>query len=305
MLLVNSLFMANNDELYKKLQESYTENNLHKIAHNLIRLYREKQFDKLQVISERITEDQNLGPVRDKQEFSRLISIYHPDRLQYYQNELDRYRSTNDLRILHQLEHILLILDIEEIVANIEIHEDIDYDPEFMWDINPQYFTYFDADKKAAKRKSQKIRRGRSFFDALKLRLGGIIDKDYPYYYLENVDEIEVAESNINNLEGIEYCVNTLNMDLSGNLISDLTPLLGLKQLKELNLSDNKIVDIDVLSSLHQLRSLNLTNNPVDDLSPLFELEFLEYIDVSGNRIPIKQLKELEEKGVVVNISVE
>jgi Leucine-rich repeat (LRR) protein len=119
------------------------------------------------------------------------------------------------------------------------------------------------------------------------------------------MDEIEVAEANINNLEGIEYCVNTLNMDLSGNMISDLTPLLGLKQLKELNLSDNKIFDIDVLSTLHQLRSLNLTNNPVNDLSPLFELEFLEYIDVSENSIHIKQLKELEKKGVVVNISVE
>jgi Leucine-rich repeat (LRR) protein len=296
--------MTNNDELYKKLKESYTENNLHKIAHNLIRLYREKQIDKLEFIAERISEGQNLGSVTDKQGFSKLISIYHPDRLQYYQNELDRYRSTNDLQILHQLEHILLILDIEEIVSNIENYEDIDYAPEFMWDIDPEFFTYFDANKKTAvKRKSRKTRRGCSFFDAMKLRLEGDIDVDYPFYYLENMDEIEVAESNINNLEGIEYCTNTINIDLSGNLISDITPLYGLNQLKELNLSDNNIFDIDVLATLHQLKSLNLANNPINDLSPLFELESLEYIDVTRNNVSIQQVKELEERGVVVNIS--
>lgn len=291
------------DELYKKLKESYTESNLHKIAHNLIRLYREKQFDKLQVISEMISEDQKLGSLNDKQGFSRLISFYHPDRLQYYQNELERYRSTKELQILYRLEHILLILDIEEIVSNIENYEDIDYAPEFMWDINPQYFTYFDADKKTVKRKSKKVKKGCSFFEAMKLRLYGDIDINYPYYYLENMDEIEVAESNINNLEGIEYCINSLNIDLSGNLIFDLTPLYGLNRVKELNLSDNNICDIDVLATLHQLRSINLNNNPVNDLSPLFELESLEYIDVTRNKIPFQQVKELEDRGVVVNIS--
>lgn len=292
------------DELYIKLKELYTEKNLHKISHNLIRLYKERQFDKLQLIAERISGDQYFGSLMDKHVFSRLISIYHPDRLQFYQNELDQYRKSNELQILHQLEHILLIFDIEEIVSNIENYEDIDYAPEFMWDINPEFFTYIDTNKKpGVKRKLRKIKRECSFFDALKLRLEGDIDVDYPFYYLENIDEIEVAESNINNLEGIEYCTNTFNIDLSGNLISDITPLYGLNQLKELNLSDNDIYDIDVLGTLHQLRSLNLTNNPVNDLSPLFGLESLEYIDVSRNNIPIQQVKELEKRGIIVNIT--
>ncbi len=291
------------NELYKKLKESYTENNLHKIAHNLIRLYRDKQFDKLQVIAELVSEGHSMDSVSDKQGFSRLISIYHPDRFQYYQNELDKYKNNQDEQILHQLEHILLILDIEEIVSNIENYEDIDYDPEFMWDIDPAFFTYFDANKKTgSKRKSKRSIKGCSFYDAMKLRLGGDIDIDYPFYYLENIDEIEMAESGINNLDGIEYCINAINMNLSGNQITDLTPLLGLKQLKELNLSDNRFSDIDVLSTLHQLRSLDLTNNPIHDLSPLFELESLEYVEVTKNFIPIQQIKKLEGRGVVVNI---
>lgn len=170
-----------NDDLYNKLKESYTENNLHKIAHNLIKLYREKQFDKLQFIAEMVSGDQPIGPISDKQGFSRLISVYHPDRIQYYQNELEKFKLSNDQHILHQLEHILLILDIEEIVSNIEIHEDIDYDPEFMWDIDPEYFTYIDLNKKSTtKRKSKRSMHGCSFYEAMKIRLNGDFDEDFP-----------------------------------------------------------------------------------------------------------------------------
>jgi hypothetical protein len=216
---------------------------------------------------------------------------------------LDKYNRTKDPNILHPLEPILQILNIEEIVSNIEMCEDIDYDPEFMWDINPNYFTYIDLNKKAAtKKKSRRNIHGCSFYDALKTRFEGLFDMDYPYYYLENMDELEMAESRINNLEGIEYCINTENIDLSGNMISDLTPLYGLKQVKELNLADNCISDIDVLATLHQLRNLNLCNNPIHDVSPLLELDTLENLDITGNSNLVRQIRLLEERGVVVNV---
>jgi Leucine-rich repeat (LRR) protein len=296
--------IKNDDELYNKLKESYTENNLHKISHNLIRLYREKQFDKLHVIAERVSEGKHLGSISDKQGFSRLISIFHPDRIQFYQNELEKYKNNKDQLILRQLEPILLILDIEEFVSDIENYEDIDYAPEFMWDIDPEYFTYFDSGKKkGVKRKSKKEKKGCSFYDAMKIRFNGDIDIDYPFYYLENMDEIEIAESNVNNLDGVEYCINTINMDLSGNSIFDLTPLFGLKHLSELNLSDNKIFDIDVLATLPKLKSLNLTNNPVQDLTPLLEIDSLEYLDITRTQASFQLLKQLEKKGVIVNFS--
>lgn len=293
----------NLDELYRKLKESYSESNLHKIAHNLIRLYREKEYEKLQVIAEMVSGTEKIESVTNKQGFSKLISIYHPDRIQYYHNELDRYVSSRDPEILHRLEHLLLILNIEEIVNNIECLEDIDYCPEFKWDVNEASFTYFTVspDKCSFKRKVKPSKAGCTFYDALKRRIYGSTRIEFPSFYLENMDEIEIAEAQINNLDGIECCIHTETMDLSGNRINDLSPLWGLTALKDLNLADNRICDIDALSSLNHLRSVDLSNNPIADISPLFGLEMLEYVALSWKRRLQEQIGVLIGKGIVVD----
>jgi Leucine-rich repeat (LRR) protein len=293
----------NIDELYWKLKESYSDTNLNKIAHNLIRLYREKEFEKLQVIAEIVSGEEQIESVTNKQGFSKLISIYHPDRIQYYHNELDRYISNGDPEILHRLEHVLLILNIEEIVANIDSLQDIDYCPEFKWDVNEANFTIFTVSPKKSefKRKHKSSKAGCTFYDAVKIRMYGNTFIEFPSNYFEDMDEIEMAESDIDNLDGVEYCIHTETMDLSGNRISDLSPLYGLTMLKDLNLADNQIGDIDALGTLQHLRSIDLSNNRIDDLSPLFELGKLEYIDLTGNKISHDQLNVLKGKGVVVN----
>jgi Leucine-rich repeat (LRR) protein len=293
----------NIDELYLKLKESYSDSNLNKIAHNLIRLYREKEFEKLQAIAEIVTGEQQVESVTNKQGFSKLISIYHPDRIQYYHNELDKFVIHRDPEILHRLEHVLLILNIEEIVANIDSLEDIDYCPEFEWDLNEANFTYFTVSPKKSefKKKNKPSGKGCTFYDAVKIRMYGNIYVEFPSCYLENMDEIEMAESQIDNLDGIEYCIHAETIDLSGNRISDLSPLYGLTMLKDLNLADNRIDDIDVLGSLHHLRSVDLSNNSINDLTPLFELEVLEYVDLTGNNNSNEQVGVLIGKGVIVN----
>ena len=293
----------NLEELYWKLKESYSDLNLNKIAHNLIRLYRDKEFEKLQIIAEIVSGDDGIESVTNKQGFSKLISVYHPDRIQYYQNELDKYTTERDPEILHRLKHVLLILNIEDIVANIESLEDIDYSPEFKWDINDKNFTYFTVSPKKSeyKRKTKPSKAGCTFYDAVKIRMYGNTYIEFPSCYLENMDEVEMAESQIDNLDGIEYCVHTETMDLSGNGITDLSPLWGLTMIKDLNLADNRISDIDSLCSLHNLRSVDLSNNSIVDLSPLFELEELEYVDLTGNKNSQEQLNVLMGKGVIVN----
>jgi len=293
----------NLEELYRKLKESYSDSNLNKIAHNLIRLYREKEFEKLQVIAEIVSGEERIESVSNKQGFSKLISVYHPDRIQYYHNELDKYVISKDPEILHRLEHLLLILDIEDIVANIESLEDIDYCPEYKWDVNEESFTYFTVspEKTEFKKRTKTSRAGCTFYDAIKIRMYGNTHIELPSCYLEDMDEIEMAESQIDNLDGVEYCIHTETMDLSGNRITDLSPLYGLTKLKDLNLADNRIGDIDALGSLYHLRSIDLSNNSIDDLSPLFELGVLEYVDLTGNKNSPDQVSVLIGKGVIVN----
>ena len=68
--------------------------------------------------------------------------------------------------------------------------------------------------------------------------------------------------SNITDLSGLEFADNLTEIDLSGNQISDITPLGHLNQLQKMQ--DNRISDISPLLN----KPMNLLGNPLTDLSP-------------------------------------
>lgn len=288
--------------LYHKLKEAYTENNLNRISRNLIRLYTEKQYDQLRRIAGMITDWVTIRIGEDKQGFSKLIMLYHPDRIQYYHNELENYLISNNNGRLRRLEHILVIQDIEEIALILDNYEDIDYSPEYGWDADISgfsYFSYSDSSKHSA-RKTKVSKSNYSFYDVVRIRNFGNTTTEIPSWYFEDWDEIEFTDSEIIDLDGIEYCINAVTVDLSGNSITDISPLFGLSAIEELNLSDNKIGYIDALSNLLRLKTVDLSNNQIDDISPLFNLPKLEFCYLSGNKIPPAQVHELEEIGISV-----
>ncbi|XP_067871393.1 leucine-rich repeat-containing protein 61 isoform X2 [Heterodontus francisci] len=98
---------------------------------------------------------------------------------------------------------------------------------------------------------------------------------------LESILFLKLKNIGICNLGCIGDCVNLERLDLSGNDISNLTPLASLKLLAVLNLSANRISNLDPLHSCENLQSLNLAGNlisSVDALRSLSELKILETI---------------------------
>ena len=296
--------MTLNDDntLYSQLKEAYTETNLNKISRNLIRLYTEKQYDQLKTIAGMITDWVTIKIGEDKQGFSKLIMLYHPDRIQYYHDELENYLTSGNLSRLQRLEHILVIQNIEEIALVLDNYEDIDYSVEYEWDADSTGFSYFSdtSSPKHSERKTKVSKSSYSFYDAVRIRNYGNLTTEIPSWYFEDWDEIELTESEIVDLDGIEYCINAVTVDLSGNSITDISPLFGLTSIEELNLSDNKIGYIDALSNLLKLKSVDLSNNHIDDISALFDLPELEFCDISGNKVPLAQVLELEDPGISV-----
>jgi len=294
--------MHETKDLSQRLLEAWSEANLNKIARNLIRLYTEKEFEKLNIISGMLSQWVEIEIDPEGKGFSKIISLYHPDRGDYYRNQILELTEKSDRTMLARFEHIFVIQDIEEIAANIESYEDIDYHPEYMWDVKDTGFSYFRDKKKKGRNGTRKTRQGGySFYEAMQIRQYGDTDTSFPTYYLEDMDEVELSESEIDDLDGAEYCIHTISMDLSGNRIADLEPLAGLHLLQELNLANNRLSYIDALSNLQQLKSLDLSNNSIDDISPLLEIETLEYLDLTGNKISPGQLFELREMGVIVD----
>jgi len=290
-------------DLYNKLKEAYSNQNLTRITITLIKLYKDKQFGTLGQIAEMIRETVEIEVDPEARYFSRLMMLYHPDRGNYHRQEIDRLAVNNDYKGLSSYAHILSLGSIEEIAVTLAGYEDIDYSPVYEWDINLNDFIIITSEEKPIQDKKntkEKRSRGISFYDAVKIRMYGNTHIEFPPYYLEDIEELELAQSGIDDLDGVQYCIHAISLDLSGNSIEDISWLWGLKQLQEINLSDNRISDIDTLSNLKNIRTLNLSHNTISDISPLLNLEKLEYLEISGTKAPQEQIRELEELGVTV-----
>jgi Leucine-rich repeat (LRR) protein len=290
-------------ELQKMLLEAYTVKNLNIISLTLIRLHRSGNFGSLQKISEIISDFVAVKIGDDGKGFSKLIMLYHPDRADLHINEINRLTEENNLDRLLEYSHILKLERIEEIAEALKSYEDIDYTPVYEWDVETEGFSVITDNRPDdfIKDKTSSKSKGYAFYDAIKIREYGHTDIEYPSFYLEDIEEIELSSSDIDDLDGVQFCLNAKTIDVSDNRISDLTPLFGLTNLQELNLCDNQIGYIDGISNLLNLKSLMLSNNFIEDISPLFDMQNLEYVNLTENKLDIDQIKRLLESGVVVD----
>lgn len=81
-----------------------------------------------------------------------------------------------------------------------------------------------------------------------------------------SLERLELADNQICRLPaGLKPCLSLTYLDISRNLISDLTPLARHANLSVLQAADNKIALLSGLEKLRQLSILNLDNNRVKD----------------------------------------
>ncbi len=104
----------------------------------------------------------------------------------------------------------------------------------------------------------------------------------------------------INDLQGLENCLNLKCLNLSGNKIKDISEIWGLARIEELYLDNNDIGYIENLINLRNLKILDLSNNRIDDISSLFNLDKLEFVNLVNNPVSEKQIRELKESGSVI-----
>ncbi|MEM7738812.1 MAG: leucine-rich repeat domain-containing protein, partial [Deinococcota bacterium] len=101
---------------------------------------------------------------------------------------------------------------------------------------------------------------------------------------LESLVSLDASYYEIDSISGLEAAVNLVELNLSGNNFSDLSPLPFLTSLEALNLEDNgDIEDLRPLAGLDNLTSLGLGDNSISDLRPLAELENLELLSLYSN----------------------
>ncbi|WP_185819463.1 CotH kinase family protein [Salibacterium salarium] len=129
---------------------------------------------------------------------------------------------------------------------------------------------------------------------------------------LENVDTLDLSNSGIESIEGLENVTTVRNLDLQGNRMEDIQALEDLIYLEDLNLRGNHIEDLSALEGMERMVTLDVRDTGIDDLSPISTMTALTDLNVRGNDItslePIKNMAELRQLNVrnnhITDISV-
>jgi len=289
-------------ELYRKLKDAYTEENLGLVSGRIIGLFRDRKYDALRAIQKVVNEHTPCNEEKINKVFSRLIMLYHPDRLSQNLEQLEQALQGGDFETLFSMSHILTVQNLEPehvLVSSVITEEDLA--EEYGWDDSTDGFSYFMAEEEYELEEEEDAGlERRSFLSVLKRRVYGNLNVDFPMYLLEDLEEIEMADYELEDLDGISACRYARAVDLSNNNLTDITELGELRQVERLYLSNNQLGLIDALYNLPVLQVLDISYNDVDDISSLFELSHLSYLNVMGNRIPSWQLEKLQLQGVTI-----
>ena len=289
--------------LYLRLKEAYTSENLNKITSMILDVYKKKQYGFLHKMLKHTGDDILLEEEKSSRILASLVMHYHPDRLKFYINKIDKYNNSGDLENLKKFTHIFNALNFDPDTLPV-IDPDENFISQYEWDVSGDtYPSYYSTDPDEENEffedfSSDVFNFG--FFQILKRDIYGGLNIELPFFLLEDIDELDLPDRGMENLDGLEYCKQLRKLDLSNNKLSDISEIAGLIYLEELYLADNQIGYIDALSNLHYLKIVDLSNNQIDDISPLYDLEYLEYIHFSGNPIPGEQLELLKKKEVIV-----
>lgn len=130
--------------------------------------------------------------------------------------------------------------------------------------------------------------------------------KDYsPLWGLSRLETLEVSRCGLTDLSSFAKLTNLRVLMLSGNYISDITPLKGLTGLVWLDLSSNglseehePLKDISPLAGLTGLTDLFLGSNQIEDISALSGMTQMQHLEIYWTDIsdvtPLAGMKKLE-----------
>lgn len=102
---------------------------------------------------------------------------------------------------------------------------------------------------------------------------------------LGSLTQLSCNNMDIVSISGAETLTGAWSLGLSGNQISDISPIADLRLLQVLSLADNNIITISALANLQSLRTLSLQNNNIVDITAIGNLHSLTTLSLQNNAI--------------------
>lgn len=108
---------------------------------------------------------------------------------------------------------------------------------------------------------------------------------------LENLQELDLSWTSIQDLSALSNLINLKELDLCGLPVDDIAILANLSKLERLELDDTPVENIEALAHLKNLEYLDLSDSKVSDLSSLAELTNLQLLDLADTQKPKKKMR--------------
>lgn len=267
-----------------------------KRSQKLIELYKARHFSKLNNISNQLFPEkiQSDPSADNKKLFYSLIKIFHPDSYKYHLKRFNEAISNDDTTTIGFYSRLISI-KLDNGKYNL-VESEYNSEEVYIFDKEEdESYVFNDVELNESEIDQSII----SIISEMFLGNSG--------KYLESIDlsqidgELILSNSNISNLDGLQYCIGVTNLDLSHNKIENIYEINSLERLQELDLSNNDIDNIDQLIGLGNLETLYLDSNQIDDIAVLLNLKELKFVSIIDN--PLKNmdvLHKLQENGVIV-----
>ena len=111
------------------------------------------------------------------------------------------------------------------------------------------------------------------------------------------VRSVSLHNKQVSDVSPLMELKNPTFLNLGSTHVSDLSPLAELKNPAYLDFQNTQVIDLSPLAELKSLRTLVLRNTQVSDLSPLAELKSLELLWLDNTQVsdasPLMELKNL------------
>ena len=115
---------------------------------------------------------------------------------------------------------------------------------------------------------------------------------------MKGLRAIDLANKGVRDLTGLQFATNVTWLHLIDNQISDLSPIAGLMELREIWARGNVLSNLSPVRGLTNLTHLEFPGSPISDLSPVKGLTNLIYLNCNNTLVsdlsPISDLVNLE-----------
>ncbi|CAL6000687.1 Conserved_hypothetical protein [Hexamita inflata] len=122
-----------------------------------------------------------------------------------------------------------------------------------------------------------------------------------------HIQILKISNCSLQGLKNLRNILGLKHLDISYNLVSDLSEILLHQELTYLDISNNNIIVIDPIAALENLRSLYLQNNKIVNMEPLIHHQYFDPVWIQPQYQPLmpdfaKSLTPGSENEKVLNL---